>query len=62
VQLVGGTSSNVETSAGALALVRSLDGTTTLRRLLVRSSPTGRREALRLTRELLELGALRFST
>jgi methylase of polypeptide subunit release factors len=60
VQLVGGTSSTVETSAAALALVQSLDGKTVLRRLLARSSPAVRRDALRLCRELLELGALRF--
>jgi methylase of polypeptide subunit release factors len=60
VQLVDGTSSTIETTASGLALVAALDGETTLRRLLKRASPGERREALRVCRELLEIGALRF--
>ena len=42
-QLVGGTSSTVETTAGALDLVQRLDGSTTLRGLLRGASPSLRR-------------------
>ena len=59
VQLVDGTSSTIETTPDALGLVPRLDGTVSLRRLVARSSPSVRREALRLCRELAELGAVR---
>jgi len=58
VQLVDGTSSTVETTPGALDVVRRLDGTASLRRLLGRDAPSVRRDALSVCRELLELGAL----
>ncbi|HZO98118.1 MAG TPA: methyltransferase [Gaiellaceae bacterium] len=60
VQLLDGTGSTVETTGAALELVPVLDGRSTLRRLLARSSPAVRREALRLCRELAELGAVRL--
>jgi len=60
VQLVGGTSSTIETSADALGIVDGLDGAATLRRLLRGATPTARRNALRLCRELVELGAARL--
>jgi hypothetical protein len=58
VQLVDGTSSTVETTPDALELVQRLDGSMSLRRLVARASPSVRREALRLCRELAELGAV----
>jgi methylase of polypeptide subunit release factors len=58
VQLVDGTSSTVETTPDALELVQRLDGSVSLRRLVARASPSARREALRLCRELAELGAV----
>jgi len=58
VQLVDGTSSTVETTPAALEIVQRLDGAATLNRLVGRSAPGVRREALSLCRELLELGAL----
>jgi hypothetical protein len=57
-QLVDGTSSTIETTPDTLELVQRLDGTASLRRLLGRASPSVRREALRLCRELAELGAV----
>jgi methylase of polypeptide subunit release factors len=60
VQLLDGTSSTVETTADAAELVPRLDGSVTLRRLVGRSAPSTRREALRLCRELIELGAVRI--
>jgi hypothetical protein len=60
VQILDGTGSTVETTSGALELVSRLDGTVSLRRLVGRSTPSVRREVLRLCRELLELGALEF--
>jgi methylase of polypeptide subunit release factors len=60
VQLVDGTSSTVDTTPAALDLVEALDGRTKLRRVVARQPPAVRREALRLCRELLELGALRI--
>jgi methylase of polypeptide subunit release factors len=60
VQLVDGTSSTIETTPAALELVRRLDGSTTLRRLLARAGPAEERDALALCRELLELGAARL--
>ena len=60
VQLVDGTSSTVETTAEALELVRRLDGSVSLRRLLGRVAPSVRRDSLRLCRELVELGAVRL--
>src|SRR5207248_10862505 len=58
VQLVDGTSSTVETTPAALDVVLRLDGASSLRRLVGRAAPGVQREALRLSRELLELGAL----
>ena len=58
VQLVDGTSSTVGTTPQALELVQRLDGTISLRRLVGRASPSARRDALRLCRELAELGAV----
>jgi methylase of polypeptide subunit release factors len=58
VQLVDGTSSTVETTPEALEIVQRLDGSASLRRLVARSSPSVRREVLRLGRELAELGAV----
>jgi len=60
VQLLGGTSSTIETTADALEIVDGLDGSTPLRRLLRGASPATRRSALRLCRELVELGAARL--
>ena len=60
VQLVGGTSSTVETTADALGVVERLDGRQTLRRLLRNAPPGTRRSALRLCRDLVELGAARI--
>jgi methylase of polypeptide subunit release factors len=62
VQLVGGTSSTIETTADALGIVERLDGTATLRRLLRGATADSRRRAVHLCRELLELGAARFAT
>jgi methylase of polypeptide subunit release factors len=59
-QLAGGTSSTVDTTSGALDLLQRLDGSTTLRGLLRGASPSLRRDAVALCRELLELGALRY--
>ena len=58
VQLVDGTSSTVETTPAALDVLQRLDGTVKLRRLVGRATPSVRRDALHLCRELLELGAL----
>jgi methylase of polypeptide subunit release factors len=60
VQLLDGTSSTVPTTPAAAELIRRLDGSVSLRRLVGRAEPSVRREALRLTRELLELGALEW--
>jgi len=60
VQLLGGTSSTVETTPDALAVVERLDGRATLRELLDRADPATRRRSLQLCRELLELGAARL--
>ena len=57
-QLVDGTSSTIETTPDALELVQRLDGAASLRRVVGRASPSARREALRLCRELAELGAV----
>jgi methylase of polypeptide subunit release factors len=59
VQLVDGTSSTVETTPEAADLVLRLDGSVTLRRLVGRAAPSVRREAVRLCRELVELGAVK---
>ena len=58
VQLVDGTSSTVETTPEALEVLQRLEGTVKLRRLVGRATPSVRRDALHLCRELLELGAL----
>ena len=58
VTVAEGTHSEVETSADALGVVSALDGRTPLRALL---DSSGRREALRVVRELLELGALEIA-
>ena len=58
VQFVDGTGSTVDTTPDALELVQRLDGTVSLRRLVARATPSARREALRLCRELAELGAV----
>jgi methylase of polypeptide subunit release factors len=60
VQLVDGTSSTVETTPEAAQTVLRLDGSATLRRLVGRAAPAVRREALRLCRELVELGAVQL--
>ena len=60
VQLVDGTSSTVETTPDALAVVKRLDGGVTLRRAVGRAAPGVQREAVRLCRELVELGAVRL--
>jgi methylase of polypeptide subunit release factors len=64
VALAEGTNSAVETTPDALDVVRALDGTVTLEaavQAVARRNGTSdalRRDALRLTRDLLELGAL----
>jgi SAM-dependent methyltransferase len=58
VQLVDGTSSTVETTPQALDIVRRLDGTSSLNRLVGRAAPSLRRDVLSLCRDLLELGAV----
>jgi methylase of polypeptide subunit release factors len=60
IQLTEGTNSFVEASAGAVEIVVGLDGTATLRRVLRSATPQLTREVLRLSRDLLELGALKF--
>jgi methylase of polypeptide subunit release factors len=70
IELTEGTHSTVETSPHALEVVASLDGETTLadvvesvaalRRLGTTDEVRLRRDAVRLCRELLELGALSF--
>jgi len=60
VQLVEGTSSTIETTPAALAIVERLDGKTKLRRLLRNADDGTRRASVRLVRELAELGALRL--
>jgi len=60
VQLVDGTSSTVEATPEAAELVLRLDGSVTLRRLVGRAAPSVRREAVRLCRELVELGAVKL--
>jgi methylase of polypeptide subunit release factors len=70
VSLATGTSSTVETTAEALELVASLEGDATLGDVIddvahrfslsTRETAALRREALELTEELLELGALEF--
>lgn len=62
VQLVDGTSSTVETTPEAADVVRRLDGSVKLRRVVGRSAPAVQREALRLCRELIELGAVQLRT
>lgn len=61
VQLMEGTNSFVEAPAGAIEIVASLDGSASLRKVLRSATPQLRRDVLRLARNLLELGALRFS-
>lgn len=61
VRLLEGTHAAVSASAEAVAVLERLDGRSTLRAALVRTSARGRRDALRLVRELLALGALRFA-
>jgi methylase of polypeptide subunit release factors len=61
IQLLEGTNSGLEASDDAIAIVETLDGTTTLRKALRNATPALRRDTLRLARDLLELGALRFS-
>jgi methylase of polypeptide subunit release factors len=58
VQLIDGTSSTVDTTPDALDVVQRLDGSVSLRRLVGRAAPSVRKEAIRLCRDLLELGAL----
>jgi methylase of polypeptide subunit release factors len=60
VQLVDGTSSTVETTPEAVDVVRRLDGSVKLRRVVGRSAPAVQREAVRLCRELIELGAVQL--
>ena len=57
IQLDDGTHTAVETTARAAEIVASLDGRARLREL---TGGAGRHEVLDLSRELLELGALRF--
>lgn len=71
VQIAEGTNSAVEAPPRTLDVVASLDGTTTLREVVEATAASLgltegdtkrlRREALELTRELLELGALSFA-
>ena len=71
VSLTTGTSSTVETTAEALELVASLDGSETLGEVIddvaarfsldTKERAALRREALELAEELLELGALNFA-
>jgi methylase of polypeptide subunit release factors len=61
IQLLEGTNSWIEAPDAAIAIVETLDGTTTLRKALRTATPALRRDTLRLARDLLELGALRFS-
>jgi methylase of polypeptide subunit release factors len=60
VHLIDGTNSVVETTADALEIVPSLDGTATLRRLLRNATPSVRKSTLALCRDLLELGVLKI--
>jgi methylase of polypeptide subunit release factors len=60
VQLVDGTSSTIETTPEAAAVVLRLDGTAKLRRLVGRATPSVRKETLRLCRDLVELGAVQL--
>jgi methylase of polypeptide subunit release factors len=72
VSLAEGTNSTVETTAGAVEVIRALDGTATLEtairtvardwRLDDADALKLRRDALWLARELLELGALTFAS
>ena len=71
VVLAEGTNSAVQTTSGAIEVVRELDGSVTLetavrrvaqdRRLDDADASKLRRDALRLARELLELGAVTFA-
>lgn len=61
VTLAEGTCSTVETSARALDVLASLDGERTLGEIVDEVAPGGEVDALELTRELLELGALELA-
>ncbi len=61
IQLLEGTNSWIEAPDAAIAIIETLDGTRTLRKALRNATPALRRDTLRLARDLLELGALRFS-
>jgi hypothetical protein len=66
IHLAGGTRSTIAVSPGALDVVAALDGERTLREVIriAGKSADGailRRQALTACRELLELGALKFS-
>jgi len=71
VSLAEGTNSTVQTTAGAVEVIRELEGTVTLEtavrrvahdwRLSDADASKLRRDALRLARELLELGAVTFA-
>ena len=71
VVLAEGTNSTVKTTSGAVEVIRELDGTVTMetavrtvahdRRLDAAESSKLRRDALRVARELLELGAVTFA-
>jgi SAM-dependent methyltransferase len=60
IQLLEGTNSFVEAPDDAIAIVESLEGSSTLRKALRNATPALRRDTLRLVRDLLELGALKF--
>jgi methylase of polypeptide subunit release factors len=66
IHLAGGTRSTIAVSPGALDVVAALDGERTLRDVIRRAGKSAdgailQRQALTACRELLELGALKFS-
>jgi methylase of polypeptide subunit release factors len=61
IQLLEGTNSFIEAPHGAIDIVESLDGNASLRKVLRSATPALRRDTLRLARDLLELGALKFA-
>ena len=60
IQLLEGTNSFIEAPHGAIEIVESLDGSASLRKALRSATPSVRRDTVRLARDLLELGALKF--
>jgi SAM-dependent methyltransferase len=61
IQLLEGTNSFIEAPHGAIEIVESLDGSASLRKVLRSAPPSVRRDTVRLARDLLELGALKFA-